>query len=172
MIKNPLPYALAVCLIAAFTQCQQTANKQEATKTIATEQSNHPDTSLVAVLQMDNTVKLSDSLSILFSVSNPTKDTIRFTQYHTPFEGFINNFLTITDSEGKEVPYIGAMAKRIMPPPEESYCAVAPGTQDSVRFSLQKGYRIEKPGTYSIQYNGGNVSGMANGDAITIQVIE
>lgn len=172
MIKNQYPYALAICLILFFTQCQQTADKQETNRSISPVQTSYPDTSLVAILQMDSTARLSDSLSILFSVLNPTKDTIRFTQYHTPFEGFINNFLTITDSEGKEIPYIGAMAKRMMPPPEESYCAVAPGTQDSVRFSLKKGYRIEKPGTYTIQYNGGNVSGMANGEAIRIQVTE
>jgi len=176
MIKNSYTLFFAVGLIAFFTQCQQPAHQQETNESAEITSDSLPahsqDTTLVAILEIDPVAKLSDSLFMLFSVYNPTKDTLRFTQYHTPFEGFISNFLTITDSEGNEIPYQGAMAKRVMPPPEETYCEVAPNERDSVRFSIKKAYRIEKPGTYTIQYNSGNVSGMLNGEPIQLTIEE
>lgn len=38
----------------------------------------------------------------------------------------MSKFLTVTDSEGNEVRYIGPMAKRLMPPPADTYRTVAP----------------------------------------------
>ncbi|QNL48237.1 hypothetical protein H8S90_15685 [Olivibacter sp. SDN3] len=167
---------LAFGLCASFIGCQQATDTRSDTKeTIRSKQAkslNNSDTTLVAILEMDSVVSLSDSLPILFKVYNPTTDTLRFTQYHTPFEGFLNNFLTITDEDGKEVSYRGAMAKRVMPPPAETYCLIAPQDHDSVAFSIMKGYQLEKPGHYTIHYNAGNVSGMANGSPIRIQVTE
>lgn len=165
---------LAIGLCTLFIRCQQATDTQGDTKeTIRSKQVkslDSSDTTLVAILEMDSIVSLSDSLPILFKVYNPTADSLRFTQYHTPFEGFLNNFLTITDEDGKEVPYRGAMARRVMPPPAETYCVVAPQDHDSVAFSIMKGYQLEKPGSYTIHYNAGNVSGMANGHPIHIQV--
>lgn len=172
-IRNAL---LAAGLLLALTQCQQTTTKQgeepESLRAKQAESMMDADTTLVAVLKIDSVVHLSDSLPMVFSVYNPTKDTLRFTQYHTPFEGFISNFLTITNAAGKEVPYMGAMAKRVMPPPAETYCAVAPSETDSVRFSIMKGYNLTEPGIYTIQYNAGNVSGMANGKPVIVRVAE
>jgi len=165
---------LAIGLFLLLSQCQQPTAKQDGQQDEFNDQKTdagtQADTCLVAVLDIDSVANLSDSLYMVFKVYNPTTDTLRFTQYHTPFEGFINNFLTITDETGEEVPYRGAMAKRIMPPPAETYCEVAPSETDSVRFSLIKGYAITKPGTYTIQYNAGNVSGMANGTPVQVRV--
>lgn len=177
MKKFSICYSLLVTgLLLTFTQCQQNATKQgeelESLRAKQAESMMDGDTTLVAILEIDSVVRLSDSLPIVFKVYNPTKDTLRFTQYHTPFEGFISNFLTITNTQGTEVPYLGAMAKRVMPPPAESYCTVAPSTSDSIRFSIMKGYGITQPGTYTIQYNAGNVSGMANGEPVVVRVVE
>ncbi|GAA4790628.1 hypothetical protein GCM10023231_18160 [Olivibacter ginsenosidimutans] len=157
-------------------QCQQPASKQNQSQESREVVQKSPvsttaDTSLVAVLRIDSIASLSDSLFMVFKVYNPSPDTLRFTQYHTPFEGFLNNFLTVTDEQGQEIPYRGAMAKRVMPPPEETYCTVAPSASDSIRFSLLKGYAITKPGLYTIEYNAGNVSGMSNGHPVRVNII-
>lgn len=173
-MKQYFKYSLlAIGLSILCSQCQQSAKQDKQQEGLDTQQdkvTHKADSSLVAILDMDSVTKLSDSLYMVFKVYNPSSDTLHFTQYHTPFEGFISNFLTITDETGREIPYRGAMAKRVMPPPAETYCKVAPSETDSVRFSLIKGYAITQPGTYIIQYNGGNVSGIANGDPVQVRV--
>ncbi|MFD2969552.1 protease [Sphingobacterium bambusae] len=161
--------ALAAGLVLSAS-CQQTGKTNETEAASADSVAHSSDTTLVASLQAKPLYELKDSISVLFTVQNPTDDTLRFTQYHTPFEGFISNFLTITDASGAEVSYIGAMTKRIMPPPADTYHTVAPGAQDSVRFSLAKGYRFEKPGIYTLQYNSGAISGISNGSPIKIEL--
>ncbi|WP_134089974.1 hypothetical protein [Olivibacter sp. XZL3] len=167
---------LTVGLPLAFSRCQQNTTMRgeepESLRAKQVESIMETDTALIAVLETDSVIHLSDSLPMVFKVYNPTNDTLRFTQYHTPFEGFISDFLTITDSEGGEVPYQGAMAKRVMPPPAETYCTVAPSQADSVRFSIMKGYSLSKPGTYTIRYNGGNISNIANGKPVIVRVVE
>ena len=132
------------------------------------------DTALYALMEpVGNTFSLQhDSLIIGFTVVNPTSDTLKFTTYHTPFEGFISKFLTVTDSIGQEVSYQGPMAKRVMPPPAETYHTVAPGQREHTTFDLRKGYAIEQPGEYTLQYNSENISGIANGEPLTITVVE
>lgn len=155
-----------------FTQCQQPSgnNNNTAAQDSTAQADALADSTLLVSLQADSVYKLTDSISVLFLVSSHSKDSLRFTQYHTPFEGFMSNFLSITDSEGKDVPYIGPMTRRVMPPPADTYRTVAPGQIDSIRFPIAKGYRFEKAGTYSIQYNSGAISGLDNGQAIEIRI--
>jgi len=167
---NISTYTLAALtgILLTSASCQSTKKKENATNATMDTTAVTTDTALVASMRANQDYRLQDSVSILFIVSNPTPDTLRFTQYHTPFEGFMSNFLTITDASGAEVPYIGAMTRRIMPPPEETYHTLAPGAQDSVRFDLSKGYRFEKPGTYTLRYNSGTISGIAKTEAMDI----
>ena len=163
-----LPALLFVAVISAMASCQMSKKPSENRDTISkeTESSSVKDTSLVAKLSVPYALGLHDSIPLHFTVFNPTADTLRFTKYHTPFEGFLNNFLTIKDADGNELAYIGPMAKRVMPPVSESYMTVVPHDSLSVNIDLKKGYRFEKKGTYTIQYNGGNVTGIANGEGI------
>lgn len=165
-------FGLAAAMLL-FSKCQQpisngTNGSQDSTGQVEA----LTDTILHVSLQAESAYKLTDSISLLFLVTNQGKDSLRFTQYHTPFEGFMSNFLTITDAEGKEVPYIGPMTRRIMPPPADTYRTVAPGQIDSIRFPVAKGYRFEKTGTYTVQYNSGAISGLDNGQAIEIRINE
>jgi len=165
---------LLVAVISVMAACQTSKKPSENRDTISkeTESSSVKDTSLVAKLSVPGSLGLDDSIPLHFNVFNPTEDTLRFTKYHTPFEGFLNNFLTIKDADGNELAYIGPMAKRVMPPVAESYMTVAPHDSLSVNIDLKKGYRFEKKGTYTIQYNGGNMSGIANGEGIKAVVGE
>ncbi|KGE13476.1 hypothetical protein [Sphingobacterium deserti] len=167
---NISTYTLAAFagILLTLASCQSTKKTEDAKIATTDTTAVATDTALVATIQANPDYRLQDSISVLFIVSNPTPDTLRFTQYHTPFEGFMSNFLTITDASGAEVPYIGAMTRRIMPPPEETYHTLAPRAQDSVRFALSKGYHFEKPGTYSLLYNSGTISGISQTEATEI----
>lgn len=174
MIKLPHLIPLAITLVLLFGQCQSATDhgQAEAVTDNLLEDTVRATTadSLVAVLAMDSPVNLRDSLILQFTVYNPTDDTLRFTEYHTPFEGFMNNFLTIIHRDGQEASYIGPMAKRVMPPVAESFHTVPPGHRMSVSIDLKDGYRLDRPGTYTITYNGGNVSGIVSGEAIDVVV--
>lgn len=169
MKKNNLIFVFAGLCMLPFGSCQQ--GKQNSTVQDHAEALRHPaDTSLIAVLRADQNARVKDSISILFKVVNRTSDTLQYTRYHTPFEGIISNFLTVTDTQGNEVRYKGPMAKRIMPPPADTYRRLAPGAEDSIRFDLKKAYHIDSAGTYILQYNSELVSGIANGQPIQITV--
>lgn len=175
-MKKSLHVLVLLVIILLTTQCQQTGKDgtsasdeqmEETASNIAVIDS------LVAILASNqDTYSLQDSIQITFTVNNPTEDTLKFTQYHTPFEGFISNFLEVKDSAGNEVKYIGAMAKRVSPPPAETYHTLAPGEQESISFDLKKGYALEKPGTYTLEYTGGLISGIASGEILQIEIVE
>ena len=169
---------MAVAIIGLATSCQGSADSQESNQDTTAQAANQAatpaaDTSLVAALEVVSpSPSLNDSIIIKFTVNNPTQDTLKFTTYHTPFEGLISKFLDVKDSEGTEVSYQGPMAKRRMPPPAETYHSVAPGGSESVDFDLKRAYKIDKPGTYTLQYNAQAISGVANGEAITVSIAE
>ncbi len=165
MIKKLNVLVMATCLAFGATSCQQSGHRSESLVSTSGD-----GISLVAILDMDAEYGLSDSLILSFTVHNTSSDTLQFTQYHTPFEGFLNNIFTITDSLDQEEPYLGAMAKRVMPPVPESYRKVAPGGKDVVTIDLRKGYAMESTGSYTIRYNGGNVSGISDGEPIHILI--
>jgi hypothetical protein len=119
------------------------------------------------------TMKISDpgngneSPVLKFTVKNQSDTVATFCKWHTPFEPLISKYLDIKNSDGQEVDYKGAMAKRIMPPPADSYLSINPGDSLSVDVDLSKGYAIEKAGTYTIKYSGGNMSGLVVKDSLT-----
>lgn len=176
MIKKLLYAGLAAMVLGLATECQSTQQTdQGADSTSSTAATAEPanDSSLYASLQLVREApSINDSILIRFTVHNPTQDSLKFTSYHTPFEGFISKFLTVKDSNGNEVAYIGPMAKRIMPPPAATYHSLASGQNEEVVFDLKRGYKIETPGAYTLQYNAENISGIANGDPIQITVTE
>lgn len=110
-----------------------------------------------------------DSVQLSFTVVN-TADTVqRFCKWETPFEPKLGKYLDIKDAQGNEAPFTGIMARRIMPPPAESYIEVP--AHDSVRtvFNVAKNYTVA-PGQYSVKYTGGGVSGLEAGNEIKITV--
>jgi len=156
----------AMIVLASLTQCT-TMKKATENGTEITQQNTKQ---LVGKLSGATHYSLNAPINLTFTVENLSNDSIRFTQYHTPFEGFMSKFLEVKDADGQEVPYIGAMAKRVMPPPASTYLSVAPKRRKSVDFDLLKAYKIEKPGKYTLQYIGGGISEITAGESITITV--
>src|SRR5690606_13745640 len=107
MIKNILKSAVVLALLGLMTQCKSIKNITKHDNNI------HHDTTLFVSLASEETYALHGAIPIKFTVTNPTKDTLKFTQYHTPFEGMMSKFLTVKDRAENEVSYIGAMARRV-----------------------------------------------------------
>lgn len=164
MTKNILKSAVVLAILGLTTQCKSIRN------TANQGNKSQNDSTLYASLAGEEKYPLHGAILLNFTVHNPTDDTLKFTQYHTPFEGMMSKFINVTDSAGNDIQYIGAMARRVMPPPAETYHAVAPGESKTVSFDLKKGYKIEKPGPYTLQYAGENISGVASGKPIVITV--
>ncbi|WP_285055401.1 protease [Pedobacter ginsengisoli] len=128
------------------------------------------DTSLTAILRAGAEAKLTDSVKVGFIVYNHTDSVRRFCKWHTPFEPLMSKYLDVIAADGTEAQYQGPMAKRMMPPPADSYISVQPGDSLAVQVNVSKGYQITKPGKYIIKYNGSGLSGITVKDSVTIDV--
>ena len=110
-----------------------------------------------------------DSVMVSFTVINEADSVLRFCKWETPFEPQLGKYMEVTDEQGNEALFTGAMAKRMMPPPPESYIDVP--SHDSVRtvFNLAKNYSV-KSGEYKARYIGGGISGLEAGNGITFTI--
>jgi hypothetical protein len=112
-----------------------------------------------------------DSVILSFTVINEADTAQRFCKWETPFEPRLGKYMEITDVQGNEASFTGAMARRVMPPPPESYIEVPP--HDSVRtvFNLAKNYSLSS-GEYKARYTGGGVSGLETANEIKITITD
>lgn len=163
-MKNIIPILAASLL--ALTSCSQNTRtvsdggKQADTATATT---SEPKANLLSAKM---TVNLADSVKLKFTVFNDSGSAQQFCKWHTPFEGFISKYLDITAEDGEEVAYKGAMAKRIMPPPADSYIKVNAGDSISAEANLSEGYNFTKSGRYTLRYNSQAMSGLNVKDSV------
>jgi len=153
---------LAVALLA-LSSCgvrsgNQTADQADSAKSLTDTAVTQK--TLVAEMTMKDTIKAGDSVLLKFAVKNNKADTARFCKWHTPFEPLMSKYLDITDDKGNEVNYKGVMAKRIMPPPADSYITLKANDSLSVNADLLKAYAIDKPAKYTVTYNSTGISGL------------
>lgn len=121
---------------------------------------------LTAKITIKPIIRSADDLKLKFTVYNESAKSQQFCKWHTPFEPPMSKYLDIKDEEGTEVAYHGIMAKRIMPPPADSYVTVKPGDSLNVEVNLSKIYPLNKPGKYTIRYNASEISGLLVQDSI------
>lgn len=127
---------------------------------------------LFATMSIKSTISVGDSVKLKFTVYNTSDSTQQFCKWHTPFEPLMSKYLDVKDQFGAEADYRGAMAKRIMPPPAESYVKVKPGDSLSVDVDVLKAYAITKPAKYSIVYNAQAISGLMVKDSVSFNYIK
>lgn len=111
-------------------------------------------------MSMPATFKLGDSVLLKFTVKNNADSVQRFCKWHTPFEPLMSKYLDVKNEKGEDMAYLGAMAKRMMPPPESSYLSLKPQDSVTANVDLLKGYAIKAPGKYTVTYVGENMSGL------------
>lgn len=158
----------ALIMLASCSMNKPSANHN--TDTLATAQ---PDTTapkaLFATMQMKSTYQTGDSVQLKFTVYNPADSAMKFCKWHTPFEPLMSKYLNVTNANGEEANYKGPMAKRIMPPPADSYITVAAKDSLLVTVNLLKAYDITKPGKYTVTYAGQNISGLNVKDSVSFE---
>ncbi|PWS29544.1 protease [Pedobacter yonginense] len=123
--------------------------------------------SLETKISVNGKVIQGEPLVMRFVVYNNTDSTKSFCIWHTPFEPLMSKYLDITNEKGEEVAYKGAMAKRMMPPPADSYTNVKPGDSLVANADLLKGYDLKTGSSYKLTYNGSNMSGLVSKDTVT-----
>jgi hypothetical protein len=163
-MKNIVPILSAVVLM--FSACSQNTRVAQSA-TIKSDSLSKTSQPLFATMKIKDSIKTGDSVILKFTVYN-TSDTVQqFCKWHTPFEPLISKYLDITGGKGEDVNYRGAMAKRIMPPPADSYVKVNPGDSLSMNVDVLKGYAITEPSKYTISYNSQNMSGLVVKDSVS-----
>lgn len=163
---------LSTAVVLALSSCginnNSTQNSTEALDSSATALvDSTAEKGLFAKMSVKDTVKAGELLELKFTVYNSADTAQHFCKWHTPFEPFISKYLDIKSASGEEINYKGAMAKRMMPPPADSYMAVNPKDSISTIVDLLKGYDINKPAKYTITYTGQNMSGLIVKDSIS-----
>jgi hypothetical protein len=172
MMKNTYKLLFSsVILLAACSNNIHTSD-QDAAAQDSTQNNGVVNTekALTAKMTIAPEVLLSDSIAFRFTVYNNTDSTRSFCKWHTPFERLMSKYLDVRDESGQEVNYQGAMAKRMMPPPADSYITVNKGDSISVVTDLKEGYAIQKPGKYSVKYNSSEINGLIVKDSIQVTI--
>ena len=122
---------------------------------------------LIAKMTINDTLRSGAPIDLTFTVRNNSNTVLQFCKWQTPFEPLMSKYLQIKDENGTEINYLGAMAKRGMPPPENSYVKVNPGQQVSATVDLAKAYDLKDPAKHLIIYTGQGVSGLTMKDSVS-----
>ncbi|PWK78386.1 hypothetical protein LX99_02230 [Mucilaginibacter oryzae] len=161
--------------LLAFSACgvNKSQKATSATDSTAVQAVKQPvSDSLIAKISIKNPVKVGEPVELKFTVYNTADTARRFCKWHTPFEPLISKYLEVKDESGQEMQYKGAMAKRVMPPPADSYIKVNAKDSLSVTTDLLKAFDISKPAKYTVVYVGQNMSGLAVADSISFNYVK
>lgn len=146
---------IALCWLAAGAGgCA--ARKEEAVpeKPQATESTEAPAmaTNLTCTMSVPPRLKLGEPVELRFQLTNPSAQQLYVLDWHTPFEGLLNNYLLVTRN-GTELPYEGPMLKR-GPPSADDYVSLAPGASAEGTVDVSLAYDFKQPGHYRIEFRG------------------
>lgn len=168
-INYIVPALMALTFSACSSETRTTDERQDSTEQQYVNAAVK-DTVLTTRLAGPQVVGVNGPIELTFTVYNQTDSVKTFCKWHTPFEPLLSKYLDITSSKGEEVSYMGPMAKRVMPPPADSYISVKPGDSISAKVDLREAYQLSAPGDYRIHYNSEGVSGLKVTDSLLIKV--
>ena len=101
---------------------------------------------------MDCSKKLLHRLICRFHFTNRDNQHYYLFDHHTPFEGFLSPFITVTKSDGAQLDYEGAIAGHYHTTKKELVHLQA-GTTKSVSVEVSSAYNFNEDGIYTIHYN-------------------
>ncbi|TDQ06179.1 protease [Pedobacter metabolipauper] len=171
-LKLLLPAALLA--LSACSQNTRTTDKDAATtdSTTTVTDLKSEEKGLFATMQMADTIKTGQPVQLKFTVYNHADTAQQFCKWHTPFERLMSKYLDIVDENGAEVSYKGAMAKRMMPPPADSYIKINPKDSLVSDVNVLEGYDLKNSAKYTVKYVGQNMSGLIVKDSISFVYIK
>lgn len=170
MKKINLLFSASLLLI--FGACSQSSSNSDTSASVAGADSAavQTDTILTAKMYTFPSQKVGMPLELNFTVYNHTDSAKNFCKWHTPFEPLMSKYLDIVFENGEEAQYKGPMAKRMMPPPADSYVTINKGDSLSVKIDLLRAYSLNSPGQYKIIYNSENISSIRVTDTLTVNL--
>lgn len=130
---------------------------------------NNPGDSLSVVLGIKGEIKKGEKATLTFTVHNSQPTEQSFCKWHTPFEPMMAKYLDIRDENGNDAPYKGIMAKRVMPPPADSYLIVKPKDKLVSDVDLLKAYDLQTGKKYTVSYNSSPISGLKVTNSVTFR---
>lgn len=93
-----------------------------------------------------------EKIVLRFQVENVMGTPQKFLMWHTPFEGFSNDFLDIEPvGGGDKVGYTGMLASRAPPGPDD-YLKLKPGEKAKSEIELTQAYPVKEKGEYVLRY--------------------
>lgn len=128
--------------------------------------------SITVTMEISDTIRIGEPVVMKFTVRNDSDKELQFLKWDTPFEPLVSKYLDVKDENGTEVNYIGAMAKRAMPPPSSSYMRLTSGDKLTENVDLLKGYAITKPSRYTVKYVAQGISGLTVKDSVSFLYIK
>jgi len=149
-------YIFPALFLIVFSACVRPPSDSQTTNATA----KPVDTTLTTKIKIAEPIALGSPIEMTFTVYNTTTSAKTFCKWHTPFEPLMSKYLTIYANTAEEVSYKGPMAKRMMPPPADSYLTIKPGDSLSVKVDLSKAYEFKLTGVHTILYNSGSISGL------------
>lgn len=161
---------LLAAAVFALTSCgisnTSSTNQANGDTSMADDVEIKNEKAIVGVMQIKDTITIGDPVELKFTVSNTADTAARFLKWETPFEPLVSKYLDITDEDGTQVNYRGAMAKRAMPPSEDSYVKLTPRDSLATTVNLLEGYAITRAAKYKIVYVGEGMSGITVRDSV------
>ncbi|MDY8136881.1 hypothetical protein [Aquimarina sp. 2201CG5-10] len=123
----------------------------------------------VTLISKGNIFELNESIVFSFTVKNISDTTVRFCDYHTPFEGIANEIFKVK-RDGKQLDYQGILKKRL-PPEDKNYTKLNPGKSTACTFKINQSYLIDKKGLYTIQFIGNHaINGLTDSNEFTFTI--
>jgi len=102
-------------------------------------------------LQMNKQTLSTSQINVL--VKNNSSTAIKVLKWNTILESKINDNLFEVKLNGEKVQYLGRKVKRPLPK-ESDYINLFAGEEKHITIDLSKYYKMDKKGTYSINYKG------------------
>jgi hypothetical protein len=160
---------IPILIFAAALSC---ASCQQSKMAVLKEQNQKAESSEHFTTHLEETRgrQTTDSVRLTFTVVNNTDTLQRFCKWETPFEPHLGKYLEVIDDKGTEATFIGATARRVMPPAPESYINVPPHDSVSTNFDVAKNYSIRRESGYTVKYIGGGISELPASNKLKITV--
>lgn len=165
----PLMVSAAMLLLSACSSTKQNDGSAAQTQDTTISLADSTSQQLTVRMQVKPLIKFGDSVMMTFTVYNNTTKDQTFCKWHTPFEPPMSMYLDVVDEKGNQAQYLGIMAKRVMPPPADTYLTVKAGDRLTASVDLRKSYSFDQPGKYSLKYNSEGISGLSVKDSVSFE---